>query len=41
MNKKASDKVKTQRKKMRAIRKGFIDQERENEGGDAYSTGLF
>ena len=33
--------VKDRRKKLRAIRKGFVDKYRENEGGDTYSSGHF
>ena len=29
------------KKKLRAIRKGFVDKDRENEVGDAYSSGHF
>ena len=32
---------KKQKKKMRAIKKGFVNKDRENEGGDAYSSGYF
>ena len=33
--------VKERRKKFRDIRKGFVDKYRENEGGNAYSSGRF
>ena len=41
MDQKALKVVKDKRKKLRAIRKGFVDKDRENEGGDAYSSGHF
>ena len=33
--------VKDRRKKLRAIRKGFVDKYKENEEGDTYSSGHF
>ena len=41
MNRKSLDTVKKPRKKLRLIRKGFIDTERVAEGGDSYSSGTF
>ena len=41
MNKKSQTNQKTIRKKIRAVRKGFIDKEKETEGGDSYSAGNF
>ena len=41
MDKKSTEKVKERRRKMRSIRKGFLDQEKEIEGGDSYATGSF
>lgn len=41
MDRKTQNNVKTQRQKRRAQRKGFIDKEKDNEGGDSYATGEF
>ena len=41
MDQKALKLVKDKRKKLRASWKGFVDKDRENEGGDAYSSGHF
>ena len=41
MEKKATEKAKNRREKLQAIRKGFIDQEQEIEGGEAYCSGNF
>ena len=38
-HKKSTDTVKNKRKKLRAIRKGFIDKEKYQEGGESYSKG--
>ena len=40
MDKKTGETTKLQRKKLRAIRKAFLDKERDNEGGDSYSAGI-
>ena len=39
MNNKFQETVKMKRKKRRAVRKGYIDKEKDNEGGESYSTG--
>ena len=39
MTHKSSDSVKKRRKKLRAIRKGFCDKEKEEEGGESYVSG--
>ena len=39
VNQKELKVVKDRRKKLRTIRKGFVDKYRENEGGDAYCSG--
>ena len=36
---KSSDSVKKRRKKLRAIRKGFCDKEKEEEGDESYVSG--
>ena len=41
IQKKSTDTVKNKRKKLRAIRKGFIDKEKYQEGGESYSKGSF
>ena len=41
MNNKSQGNVKRKRKKLRAVRKGYIDKEKENEGGESYLTGNF
>ena len=41
MDKKSLNISKERRKKLRAIRKGFVDKDREDEGGDTYSSGFF
>ena len=41
MGRKSLEKNKTRRKTLRSQRKGFIDLEKENEGGDAYRAGEF
>ena len=41
MNYKTLPAVMKRRKTLRAIRKGFIDNEREDEGGDSYAAGGF
>ncbi|MCP4481300.1 MAG: hypothetical protein GY817_00525 [bacterium] len=38
---KSLEKGKKRRKSLRAVRKGFIDREREEEGGESYSKGAF
>ena len=38
---KSTDTVKNKRKKLRAIRKGLIDKEKYQEGGESYSKGSF
>ena len=38
---KSSEKCKKQRKRLRATRKGFIDTEKETEGGDSYQSGTY
>ena len=40
-NRKATNEVKKQRKKIRAQRKGLLDNEKELEGGESYQTGSF
>ena len=40
-NRKATNEVKKQRKKLRAQRKGLLDNEKELEGGESYQTGSF
>ena len=39
MDQKALKVAKDERKNLRAIRKGFVDKDRENEEGDAYPSG--
>ena len=39
MTNKPNDSVKKRRKKLRAIRKGFCDKEKEEEGGKSYVSG--
>ena len=39
MTHKSSGSVKKRRKKLRAIRKGFCDKEKEEEGGESYVSG--
>ena len=41
MKNKSQGNVKRKRKKLRAVRKGYIDKEKENEGGESYLTGNF
>ena len=41
MNNKFQETVKMKRKKLRAVRKGYIDKEKDNEGGESYLTGNF
>ncbi len=41
INKKMSDKSKKRRKLLRGIKKGYIDKEKEQEGGDSYVSGGF
>ena len=41
MNNKFQETVKMKRKKLRAVRKGYIDKEKDNEGGELYLTGNF
>ena len=41
MNNKFQETVKMKRKKQRAVRKGYIDKEKDNEGGESYLTGNF
>ena len=41
MNRKSSEKAKKRRKKLRSIRKGFADQEKEHEGAEPYMSGAF
>ena len=41
MNNKSQGNVKRKRKKLRAVRKGYIDKEKENEGGESYLMGNF
>ena len=41
MDKKSLNISKERRKKLRAIRQGFVDKDREDEGGDTYSSGFF
>ena len=41
MGRKSLEKNKKRRKTFRSQRKGFIDLENENEGGDAYRAGEF
>ena len=41
IQKKSTDTVKNKRKKLRAIRKGNIDKEKYQEGGENYSKGSF
>ena len=41
MNSKFQETVKMKRKKLRAVRKGYIDKEKDNEGGELYLTGNF
>ena len=38
---KSLEKGKKRRKSLRAVRKGFIDREREEEGGELFSEGAF
>ena len=38
---KSLEKGKKRRKRLRAVRKGFIDREREEEGGELFSEGAF
>ena len=40
-NIKSSEKATQRRKTLRAMRKGFQDKEREEEGGEAYASGAF
>ena len=35
----SSQKAKNRRKKLRSVRKGYTDQEKEEEGGESYSSG--
>ena len=39
MNNKFQETVKMKRKKRRAVRKGYTDREKDNEGGESYLTG--
>ena len=41
MMRKSSEKAKNRRKKLRSIRKGFIDREKEDEGTESYQSGAF
>ena len=41
MNNKFQETVKMKRKKQRAVRKGYIDKEKDNEGGESYLTENF
>ena len=41
MNNKFQETVKMKRKKLRAVRKGYIDKEKDNEEGESYLTGNF
>ena len=41
MNNKFQETVKMKRKKLRAVRKGYIDKEKDSEGGELYLTGNF
>ena len=41
MDKKSTDETKQRRKTLRSVRKGFIDSEKEKEGGEAYSAGKY
>ena len=41
MGRKSLEKNKKSKKALRSQRKGFIDLEKENEGGDAYRAGEF
>ena len=41
IGRKSLEKNKKSKKALRSQRKGFIDLEKENEGGDAYRTGEF
>ena len=39
--KKSCEKGKKRRRTLRATRKGFLDKEKEEEGGESYITGIF
>ena len=41
MNNKFQETINMKRKKLRAVRKGYIDKEKDNEGGESYLTGNF
>ena len=41
MNNKFQETVKMKRKTLRAVRKGYIDKEKDSEGGESYLTGNF
>ena len=41
MNNKYQETINMKRKKLRAVRKGYIDKEKDNEGGESYLTGNF
>ena len=41
MTRKSSEVVKKRRKKLRAIKKGYLDNEKENEKVDSYIAGGF
>ena len=41
MEQKGTNKVKDKRNKLRAIKRGFIDKEKEHEGGESYCSGTF
>ena len=41
MNNKFQETVKMKRKTLRAVRKGYIDKEKDSEGGELYLTGSF
>lgn len=40
-NAKSDNTIKLRRKKLRGIKKGFLDKEKEQEGGESYSSGNF
>ena len=41
MNNKFQETINMKRKKLRAVRKGYIDKEKDNEEGESYLTGNF
>ena len=41
MNDKFQETINMKRKKLRAVRKGYIDKEKDSEGGELYLTGSF